>query len=87
MNTLDTIAELLNGSPDDVLVACDMLEEMDLDLVAARLRSSTTSRYVRNVWSEKFLNLHYWFSPTTIGMDQWNSFLTSIKKRRSANAN
>ena len=43
MNTLDTIAELLNGSPDDVLVACDILEEMDLDLMANRIRTPGSS--------------------------------------------
>ena len=76
MNTLDTIAELLNGSPDDVLVACDMLEEMDLDLVANRIRMPWVNKLV---WSTCLSEKRHVTTLDGSG-DQWSNYLASIQK-------
>lgn len=83
--SLDIIADLLKGSQDDAAVACDMLEELDLDLVAAGIRSSS----IEKVWSK-------WISRRTellvMGNDrkdwiarasQWNNYLASIQTEGS----
>lgn len=79
--SLDIIADLLKGSQDDVLVACDMLEEMSLDLVAAKIRKYMSSS-VLIAWS-LWVRKRQFVKTTRPEYIQWNNFLTSIQTEGS----
>lgn len=83
--SLDIIADLLKGSQDDAAVACDMLEEMGLDLIAAGISSSS----IEKIWSKwissraKLLVMGNDRKDWIARASQWNNYLASIQTEGS----
>ena len=73
MNRLDEIARLLLGDRNDVLVACDELELIGLDLVADRARLGP--RYA-HFWSERIAErCEFKYFLNCGASRQWNRFI------------